>query len=157
MQLSKLACLICLWAACIPLACGDDDDRRGDFCEDGECHCMGNDCVCPGSGDCRLTCDADCNLQCAGQGNCEFSCADACHVSCTSSGQCLLNVGHGATVACTGSGDCTINCAGDCSVDCPGSAVCDVQCTPGAICTITKCDKGVNTCANDRFICNGGC
>lgn len=148
-----------LWVAS---ACGDDDPPPGDYCEDGECVCSGADCVCPGSGDCRLSCEADCNLNCTGSGNCDFACAAGCNVGCKSNGQCLVAVGDGSTVSCTGSGDCTVSCAGDCKLACPGGATCIVSCPVDATCEITNCEQ-VQTCPVDpekpenRFVCNGSC
>lgn len=109
----------------IVLGCYQDP---GLVCEDGECECAGNDCVCPSSGDCGILCTAECDLQCAGSGNCDFECGSDCVSECTGSGNCAVLMGPGSLGRCTGSGDCDFACTGPCAVECPGSGTCSLAC-----------------------------
>jgi hypothetical protein len=108
--------------------CSDDDEGVSGYCEDGQCECAGNDCICPANGDCGIACTADCDLQCAGSGACEFSCGDDCQVSCTGSGNCVADVGPRSHVDCPSNGNCEAFCAGPCSMTCTGSGDCTVHC-----------------------------
>jgi hypothetical protein len=161
-SLGMSLCLV--GAAALFAACGDDyepppgnDCTVGDPVEGPTCECAGDECVCPGSGDCAILCVEGCGLQCAGSGDCAFDCVDGCDVSCTGSGSCDLEVGHDSTVACTGSGDCDITCYGDCDVACPGSGTCTIRCGDDFDCTFTGCAETGETCANGDVVCNGSC
>jgi hypothetical protein len=134
------------------VACGDDDPPSG-----GDFECTGNDCVCPSSGDCRIHCDDECNLQCAGSGDCDFTCETPCAVACTGSGLCVMSVADASNVQCPGSGGCDVDCAGDCTVECPGSGACVARCEPGFVCTIERCSGNLETCAGGVQVCNGAC
>lgn len=112
--------------------CGDDDDEVGGYCEDGQCACAGNDCVCPASGDCGLRCQDNCDLQCAGSGSCEFTCDDDCAVRCTGSGSCVARLGARGHIDCTSNGNCEAVCTGPCSMSCTGSGNCSLECANGA-------------------------
>lgn len=129
----------------------DDDDSSGEF------ECSGAECVCPGSGDCRIHCLDDCDLQCAGSGLCEFLCDDFCVASCTGSGPCIVDVGDESIVDCPGAGGCDVVCEADCTVQCPGSGECSVACLPGFVCQIDQCSGSVQSCPDGVSVCNGAC
>ena len=128
----------------------------GSVCE-GDCECVGADCVCPASGDCLIDCTADCDLQCAGSGSCDFMCGPSCATACTGSGECVVDVGDLSTVRCTGSGDCDVSCAGDCTVSCPGSGDCLVRCLPGFDCLVEDCGSGAAECPDGVIVCGAAC
>ena len=130
-------------------ACGGDDSAEGDV------ECSGASCVCPASGDCRVECTADCDLQCAGSGDCDFTCGADCAAACTGSGACMVTVGTASTVACTGSGVCDVLCLGDCEVTCPGSSTCIVECADGVSCGLSGCAP--TSCPGGIAVCNGAC
>ena len=134
----------------LSLGCGEDQSAQGDVV------CNGNECQCPGTGDCEVDCRSDCDLSCTGSGNCDFTCGDGCEASCPGSGACLLDVGDESSVSCTGSGGCDVTCRGDCTVECPGSGECVVRCDDGFNCEITRCEDVVS-CPDGVQVCNGAC
>lgn len=142
---------ILLVTAILTASCGGGDGSSGEF------ECTGDDCVCPGTGDCTVHCLDDCDLQCAGSGACELICDDVCLASCTGSGECYVTVGDDSTVDCPGSGGCDVVCEADCDVQCPGSGECIVQCEPGFACDIHECSGSVQSCDDDVLVCNGAC
>lgn len=163
-----LAAAIYLAAALGFWACADDPPPpppADGVCEPGDpaggldCECVGDECICPSTGDCAIYCVDNCTLQCAGSGSCDFLCDAACDVACTGSGNCFSDVPGGSTIDCTGSGDCHTVCHGDCTVACPGSATCTVECAPMATCNleITNCSGEIEECADGSLACNGAC
>jgi hypothetical protein len=145
-------------AAVVPFGgCGGSACEPGDPNGGLSCECVGNDCICPSSGDCAILCTDLCDLQCAGSGNCDFVCGAGCLTSCTGAGNCLITVGPGSEVDCTGSGNCDIECEGDCTVSCPGQGTCTVHCAPDAVCEIDQCSDNVQTCPDGSVVCGGGC
>jgi hypothetical protein len=128
-------------------ACGDDDDGVNGYCEDAQCECAGNDCVCPAAGDCGIACTADCDLQCAGSGACDFNCGEDCQVRCTGSGNCVADVGPRSHVDCPSNGNCEAFCSGACSMTCTGSGDCTLHCLEG---------EQPSECGDDTIAC-GGC
>jgi hypothetical protein len=134
----------------VALGCGDDQSAQGDVV------CNGTECQCPGTGDCEVDCQSDCDLMCTGSGNCDFTCGAGCEASCPGSGACLLDVGDESSVICTGSGGCEVTCRGDCTVECPGSGVCITRCDEGFNCEITRCEDVVS-CPGGVQVCNGAC
>src|SRR5690606_33436938 len=140
-----------LLAATLGVACSDDTHSGGAF------ECQGNECVCPASGDCWVSCVGSCDLQCAGSGACDFACGVECEVACTGSGVCVVSGGEAGSVQCPGPGGGAGHRVGDCVLVCPGSGDRLVRCDPSADCPLDHCIQDLVTCPSGVQPCSGPC
>jgi hypothetical protein len=158
---TRLRILSCFAALAIGTFLGCKSDPTPVVLEcSGECECIPeqNTCKCLGGTDCIIEGgEPGMTLICDGNARCSLECGAECHVECPGTSGCDAAMGPDSTAICDGTGNCDFLCEGDCSVDCPGASSCTVTCPVDAICEITSCDMGLQTCGDGVLACRTAC